>query len=49
MKKLVLLLLIANFALNTVNAQKKNPKEQINSALENWHKAAATANFEDYF
>ena len=49
MKKLVLLLLIANFACITVNAQKENPKEQINSALENWHKAAATANFEDYF
>lgn len=49
MKKLVLFLLIANFSFNTVNAQKKNPKEQINSALENWHKAAATANFEDYF
>ncbi|HSM62934.1 MAG TPA: nuclear transport factor 2 family protein [Gillisia sp.] len=49
MKKLVLLLLIANFACITVNAQKVNPKEQINSALENWHKAAATANFEDYF
>lgn len=49
MKKLVLLLLIANFACITVNAQKENPKEQINAALENWHKAAATANFEDYF
>jgi hypothetical protein len=63
MKKLVLLLLIANFACNNGYSQKKNAeaseteniaseenlKEQINSALENWHKAAATANFEDYF
>lgn len=63
MKKLVLLLLIANFSCNNNNAQKENPeanetestastenpKEHINTALENWHKAAATANFEDYF
>lgn len=27
----------------------ENSKEKINSALENWHKAAAEANFEDYF
>jgi len=27
----------------------KNSQAKINTALENWHKAAATANFEDYF
>ena len=30
-------------------ASEENSKEKINSALENWHKAAAEANFEDYF
>tara|TARA_R100000935_G_C2782618_1_gene142378 strand:+ start:40 stop:603 length:564 start_codon:yes stop_codon:yes gene_type:complete len=27
----------------------ENSKEKINTALENWHKAAAEANFEEYF
>ncbi|TVZ25956.1 SnoaL-like protein [Gillisia sp. Hel_I_86] len=65
MKKLVLLLLIANFSCNNANSQKdetsseksesqrmapeKNSKEKINTALENWHNAAAEANFEAYF
>ncbi len=30
-------------------ASEENSKENINTALENWHKAAAEANFEDYF
>lgn len=30
-------------------ASKENSKEKINTALENWHKAAASANFDEYF
>jgi len=30
-------------------ASKENLKEKINTALENWHKAAASANFDEYF
>ncbi len=30
-------------------ASEENSKEKINNALENWHKAAATANFDEYF
>tara|TARA_R100000935_G_scaffold58798_1_gene98036 strand:- start:2666 stop:3229 length:564 start_codon:yes stop_codon:yes gene_type:complete len=31
------------------NSSEENLKEKINTALENWHKAAATANFDAYF
>lgn len=30
-------------------ASEENSKEKINTALDNWHKAAAEANFEEYF
>ena len=33
----------------TIAASIKNSKQQINTTLENWHKAAATANFQEYF
>lgn len=58
MKKLVLLslCLIAFFNLPELNAQVKNTQEniraverQINKTLGKWHKAAAEANFENYF
>ncbi len=44
MQKLVLLLLlsICGFGFS-------QEKDQINTALENWHKAAADANFDNYF
>jgi ketosteroid isomerase-like protein len=47
MKKTLLtfLLVLGSFSSN---AQEKS-KEQINTMLNNWHKAAANVNFEDYF
>lgn len=44
--KNVLLLLVFSFNLSIVNAQEK---EQITKTLDAWHKAAAEANFNDYF
>tara|TARA_R100000935_G_scaffold44305_1_gene67173 strand:- start:306 stop:860 length:555 start_codon:yes stop_codon:yes gene_type:complete len=42
-----------NQELEVLTEQEMTPiadiKEAINNSLENWHKAAATANFEDYF
>lgn len=46
MMKNVLLLLVFSFNLSIVNAQEK---EQITKTLDAWHKAAAEANFNDYF
>ncbi|CAM4089120.1 nuclear transport factor 2 family protein [Gillisia hiemivivida] len=34
---------------NEKMASEVNSKEKINTALENWHKAAANANFDEYF
>lgn len=48
MKKTVLLILFAVFIPNLVSAQ-DNFKQQINNILNNWHKAAAAANFKNYF
>ena len=45
-KTLLFLLLISNSF--TINAQDKS-KEQINTILNNWHNAAANANFKEYF
>ncbi|MEC4003364.1 nuclear transport factor 2 family protein [Flavobacterium sp. SUN052] len=46
MKKILLLLLTSTI----VFAQKSEAdKTEINTTLNNWHKAAATANFKDYF
>ena len=47
MRKLLLFLLIISCSIPT-KAQDKR-KEQINLILDNWHKAAANANFNDYF
>ncbi|WP_414655258.1 nuclear transport factor 2 family protein [Flavobacterium sp. UBA7682] len=44
--KNILLLLVFTFSFSLVNAQ---GKEQINKVLDAWHKAAAEANFKDYF
>lgn len=44
--KNMLLLLVFTFSFSLVNAQEK---EQINKVLDAWHKAAAEANFKDYF
>ncbi|RKS01208.1 nuclear transport factor 2 family protein [Flavobacterium sp. 102] len=44
--KNMLLLLVFTFSFSLVNAQ---GKEQINKVLDAWHKAAAEANFKDYF
>ncbi|AVR45017.1 hypothetical protein C7S20_06880 [Christiangramia fulva] len=58
MKRSLLLafFLIGIFSLNTINAQVKMTEEniraakkQINSSLDNWHKAAANADFKGYF
>lgn len=61
MKKISLLLLLAFFSactfpskITTVRTSEKNEseeisREKINSTLENWHAAAANANFDDYF
>ncbi|TXH20832.1 MAG: hypothetical protein E6Q95_04940 [Chitinophagaceae bacterium] len=47
MKKITLLILISVFCIQT-NAQKRS-KEAINKVMDNWHKNAATANFDGYF
>jgi hypothetical protein len=47
MKKVFLIILTAVFS-TSINAQDK-AKEQINSTLDNWHKAATDANFVNYF
>ncbi len=47
MRKLLLFLLIISCSIPT-KAQDKR-KEQINLIIDNWHKAAANANFNDYF
>lgn len=58
MKKSILITLILAlfFSVNSVNSQVKNTEEninavkrQINKTIGNWHKAAAAANFENYF
>lgn len=46
MKKILLLLLVTTFAFAQKN---ETSKIQINSVLDNWHKAAANANYNDYF
>ena len=50
------LVLFSFFFINGLNAQVKNTEEnikavkrQINKTIGSWHKAAASANFEDYF
>lgn len=58
MKKLLLLLLVFFISISnaTLSAQVKNSEEnikaakrQINKTIGSWHKAAASANFEEYF
>lgn len=58
MKKSILipLILISLFSIDGLNAQVKNTEEnikaakrQINKTIGEWHKAAASANFEEYF
>ena len=46
--KLVLLFILFPFFANSISAQ-NDFKKQINSTLDSWHKAAAQANFENYF
>jgi hypothetical protein len=47
MKKVFLIILFAVFS-TSINAQDK-AKEQINTTLDTWHKAATEANFVNYF
>lgn len=47
MKKVFLIILFALFT-NAASAQNKD-KAQINSTLDNWHKAASEANYKNYF
>ena len=47
MKKLLLLILFS-FLTNTISAQ-NNFKTKVNTTLDAWHKAAAEANFNNYF
>lgn len=47
MKKILFLILLP-FFVNTTTAQ-NDIKTQINNTLDTWHKAAATANYKDYF
>ena len=47
MKKVFLIILFAVFS-TSINAQDK-AKEQINTTLDTWHKAATDANFVNYF
>jgi hypothetical protein len=47
MKKVFLIILFALFS-TSINAQDKD-KAQIDSTLDNWHKAATDANFVNYF
>lgn len=58
MKKIVLIIfcVVAFFSLPSLNAQVKNTEEnikavkrQVNKTIGKWHKAAAQANFENYF
>ncbi len=55
MKKIILVLLIGIFGFQNAHSQNadtaslSNEKTVINTSLENWHKAAAEADFEDYF
>lgn len=58
MKKSIFISLILTtiLSINSLNAQVKNTEEnikavkrQINKTIGSWHKAAASANFEDYF
>lgn len=50
MKKLFLLLATLTLISGTVTAQKKqSDKQSITMILDNWHKAAAEANFNNYF
>ena len=61
MKKLIfLLILILTYSCNNPSAKNENPttentasktvsKKEINKVLEDWHAAAAQANFDDYF
>ncbi|NQY30432.1 MAG: nuclear transport factor 2 family protein [Flavobacteriaceae bacterium] len=46
-KNLLVVLLLSSYSYTT--AQTNSVKEAINTTLDNWHKAAAEANFEDYF
>jgi hypothetical protein len=48
MKKIILLILFIVFIPNYIVAQDK-AKEQINYTIDSWHKAAAEANFANYF
>ena len=47
MKKLLLFILLP-FLVTTINAQ-NDSKAQINNTLDAWHKAAAEANYNNYF
>lgn len=47
-KTLVYFLAFFLFSISGMHAQ-TTPKEDINTVLENWHAAAARADFEDYF
>jgi len=47
MKKLILFIVFP-FCIGTANSQ-NNLKEKINTTLNSWHKAAAEANFKNYF
>jgi SnoaL-like domain len=47
MKKIILFILLTG-TFTTLKAQDKT-KEQINAVLDYWHKAAAEANYNDYF
>ncbi len=61
MKKITLLLILLSFSACTFSSKtttietseekesKEISEEKINSTLENWHAAAANANFDDYF
>ena len=46
-KNLLVVLLLSSYSYTT--AQTNSEKKAINTTLDNWHKAAAEANFEDYF
>lgn len=58
MKKLILFtaILLASFSINNLQAQVKNTEKnikavekQVNKTIGKWHKAAAKADFDDYF
>ena len=52
MKKISLLLLLVSLSACTFSSKTRTieiSKESINAVLENWHTAAADANFENYF